>query len=29
MVEINESMKTYMKKIGVTNIVISVEEYTS
>lgn len=29
MVELNDAMKTYMQKIGVQNIVISVEEYTS
>lgn len=29
MVELNEAMKTYMTKIGMKNIVISVEEYTS
>lgn len=29
MVELNESMKTYMKKLGMKNIVISVEEFTS
>lgn len=29
MVELNNAMKTYMTKIGVKDIVISVEEYTS
>ena len=29
MVELNEAMKIYMTKIGMKNIVISVEEFTS